>query len=116
MQGLCPVGFWQENVVLERLTAWRMHHEGTSMARWCRPPRQIGAQKNPVQATLHGIGVEEDRVRVQEEVEADPVGRFIRASSNRSSNHTTTSEAPTSGNTTASANMITTPVFHFGKS
>ncbi len=34
----------------------------------------------------------------------------------RSSNHTTTSDAPTKGNTTAKASMMNTPVFQVGRS
>ncbi|CAI8735705.1 hypothetical protein EMIT0232MI5_120157 [Pseudomonas sp. IT-232MI5] len=47
LQGLCPVGFGQENVGLERLRAIAMHHEGTLVERWCRRPLQIGARTDP---------------------------------------------------------------------
>ncbi len=43
-------------------------------------------------------------------------GWRVRRLTSRSSSHTTTSEAPTSGNITARASMMNTPVFQVGKS
>jgi hypothetical protein len=43
LQGLCLVGFQQENVVSERLLAEGVHHERTGCGRWCVEVRQIGA-------------------------------------------------------------------------
>ena len=43
LQGLCPVGFGQGNVGLERLRAESAHHEGTCCMQRCSGVRQIGA-------------------------------------------------------------------------
>ncbi len=43
-------------------------------------------------------------------------GWRLKRVTSRSSNHITSSDAPTSGNTTARASMMNTPVFQVGKS
>lgn len=70
--------------------------------------RVFGADLRRVQAQV----AEPGRYHEDESTSA----RRLNRPTNRSSNHTTTSEAPTSGNTTASASMMNTPVFHVGRS